>query len=94
MKFPTWNSDLLLIKHSTGVLTSQTYTKQLNRDGELLADAAERAAVSAVFMSKVAYPSEQLLQGWKLLLRNQYHDILIIILAADGVLIGAIRLIA
>jgi len=26
-KFPTWNSDLLLIKHSTGVLSSQAYTK-------------------------------------------------------------------
>jgi alpha-mannosidase len=75
-KFPTWNKDLLLIKHSTGVLTSQAYQKQLNRDGELLADAAERAAVSAAFLNSAAYPTDQLKRAWELLLRNQFHDTL------------------
>lgn len=74
--FPTWNKDLLLIKHSTGVLTSQAYTKQLNRAGELLADAAERAAVSAAFLNGAAYPAGQLQQAWGLVLRNQFHDTL------------------
>ncbi len=75
-KFPTWNSDLLLIKHSTGVLTSQTYIKQLNRDGELLADAAERAAVTAHLLTGSAYPQDTLNQAWGLHLRNQFHDTL------------------
>ena len=75
-KLPTWNRDLLLIKHSTGVLTSQTYTKQLNHKSELLINAAERAAVFSSYLSDVAYPSGQLKDAWKLVLRNQFHDIL------------------
>ena len=75
-KFPTWDSDLLLIKHSTGVLTSQAYTKQINHDAELLINAAERAAVTAAYLSRVAYPTRQLADAWKLVLRNQFHDIL------------------
>ena len=51
-KLPTWEKDLLLIKHSTGVLTSQTYTKQLNHQSELLINAAERAAVSATYLNQ------------------------------------------
>ena len=46
-KFPTWEKDLLLIEHSTGILTSQAYLKKLNRSNELLSDASERAAVAA-----------------------------------------------
>lgn len=76
MNLPTWKKDLLLIKHSTGVLTSQTYTKQLNHKSELLINAAERAAVSASVFSGVGYPAGQLNDAWKLVLRNQFHDIL------------------
>ncbi|MCU0857594.1 MAG: hypothetical protein MUC65_04220, partial [Pontiellaceae bacterium] len=75
-KFPTWNKDLLLIEHSTGVLTSQSYLKQVNRDSELLADAAERAAVSASLLTGAAYPSNALNHAWGLTLRNQFHDTL------------------
>ncbi|MGB0369990.1 MAG: alpha-mannosidase [Opitutales bacterium] len=74
--FPTWSSDLLLTEHSTGTLTSQSYTKKLNRDSELLVDAAERAAVSAKLLVGMAYPEQALDQAWGLLLRNQFHDIL------------------
>jgi len=73
-KFPTWNKDLLLIEHSTGVLTSQAHTKKLNRDAELLADASERAAVSAKLLTGAAYPQEALNHAWGLMLRNQFHD--------------------
>ncbi len=73
-KFPVWNSDLQLIKHSTGVLTSQSYTKKINRDAELLADASERAAVSAHLLAGFNYPSKALNQAWGLVLRNQFHD--------------------
>ncbi len=73
-KFPVWNKDLLLIEHSTGVLTSQAYTKKLNRDAELLADAAERAAVSAHLLTGFDYPQDAINKGWELALRNQFHD--------------------
>lgn len=73
-KFPTWNKDLLLIKHSTGVLTSQAYTKKLNRKAELLADASERAAVAAHLINGAEYPYDMLNNAWGLMLRNQFHD--------------------
>jgi len=73
-KFPTWNSDLLLIKHSTGVLTSQAYTKKLNRRAELLANASERAAVAAHLINAAEYPHKILNEAWGLALRNQFHD--------------------
>lgn len=75
-KFPTHNKDLLLIQHSTGVLTSQAYTKKLNRDAELLADACERASVAAHLVCGANYPYEELNNAWGLVLRNQFHDIL------------------
>ncbi len=75
-KFPTWNKDLLLVKHSTGVLTSQAYTKKLNRKAELLAIASERAAVAALQFNGLAYPYSALNEAWGLVLRNQYHDML------------------
>ncbi len=75
-KFPVWNSDLLLVKHSTGVLTSQAYQKKLNRTAEILADASERAAVTASLLNGAKYPYEQLNSAWGLMLSNQFHDIL------------------
>ncbi len=73
-KFPTWNKDLLLIKHSTGVLSSQAYTKKINRDAEILADASERAAVAAHLLNGAKYPYGALNNAWGLVLRNQFHD--------------------
>ena len=73
-KFPIWNSELQLIKHSTGVLTSQAYTKKINRVAELLADASERAAVSALLLAGFNYPYKALNNAWGLMLRNQFHD--------------------
>ncbi|MCD6354990.1 MAG: alpha-mannosidase [Prolixibacteraceae bacterium] len=73
-KFPTWNKDLLLIKHSTGVLSSQAYTKKLNRDAEILANASERAAVAAHLLNGAEYPYAALNSAWGLMLRNQFHD--------------------
>jgi len=73
-KFPTWNKDLLLIKHSTGVLSSQAYTKKINRDAEILADAGERAAVAAHIFNGAEYPYGTLNNAWGLVLRNQFHD--------------------
>jgi alpha-mannosidase len=74
VKLPTHNKDLLLIQHSTGVLTSQAYTKKLNRDAELLADASERAALAAHLLIGAEYPYGALNHAWGLTLRNQFHD--------------------
>ena len=74
VKLPIWNSELQLIEHSTGVLSSQAYTKKLNRDAELLADASERAAVSALLLTGATYPQQTLNNAWGLMLRNQFHD--------------------
>jgi alpha-mannosidase len=73
-KFPTHNKDLLLIKHSTGVLSSQAYTKKINRDAEILAVTSERAAVAAHLLNGADYPYEALNSAWGLMLRNQFHD--------------------
>lgn len=73
-RFPVWGSELQLIKHSTGVLTSQAYTKKINRDAELLADAGERAAVMAYLLTGSHYPTEALNNARGLMLRNQFHD--------------------
>lgn len=73
-KFPTHNTDLLLIKHSTGVLSSQAYTKKLNRDAEILAVTSECAAVAAHLLNGAEYPYEALNNAWGLMLRNQFHD--------------------
>ncbi len=75
-KLPTWNSDLLLVKHSTGVLTSQAYQKKINRAAEILADASEKAAVTAHLLNGSDYPYEALNYGWGSFLSNQFHDIL------------------
>lgn len=74
LKMPVWNSELQLIKHSTGVLTSQAYTKKINRDAEILGDAAERAAVAAKLFAGSRYPQAELNNAWGLMLRNQFHD--------------------
>ena len=56
------------------MLTSQSYLKKLNRNNELLADASERAAVSANLLNGANYPVNALNQAWGLTLRNQFHD--------------------
>jgi len=46
-RLPRYRGDLLLTEHSAGTLTSQATMKRWNRKNEILADAAERAAVMA-----------------------------------------------
>ncbi|MEN8882513.1 MAG: glycoside hydrolase family 38 C-terminal domain-containing protein [Polaribacter sp.] len=75
-KFPTWEKDLLLVKHSTGVLSSQAYQKRINREAELIAPSAEKAVVTANILNGMAYPKKTLNQAWGLMLSNQFHDIL------------------
>src|SRR5512137_1992776 len=43
-KLPTYSGDLLLIEHSAGSMTSQSYMKRANRKSEALSRSAELSA--------------------------------------------------
>ncbi|MES2462865.1 MAG: alpha-mannosidase, partial [Armatimonadota bacterium] len=75
-KLPVYKGEMLLTEHSAGSVTSQSYMKRWNRQNELLADSAERAAVAAMWLGGPRYPSERLYQAWNLVLGSQMHDIL------------------
>jgi alpha-mannosidase len=71
---PRYKGDLELIEHSAGSLTSQAYHKLWNRKNELLADAAERASVAAMWLGGRVYPLERLNDAWTLVMGGQFHD--------------------
>lgn len=73
---PRYKGELMLTQHSAGSISSQAYMKRWNRKNELLADAAERASVAAMWMGGRAYPAEKLENAWYLVLGSQMHDIL------------------
>lgn len=73
-EYPTWVGELYLELHR-GTLTSQAWTKRNNRKLEFLfRDAELFASIANLFGTP--YPYEELLEGWKKLLTNQFHDIL------------------
>ena len=75
-RLPRYKGDLLLTEHSAGTLTSQAYMKRWNRKNEILADAAERAAVMADWLGGASYPREKINNSWTRVLASQMHDIL------------------
>jgi alpha-mannosidase len=75
-KLPTYSGDLLLIEHSAGSMTSQSFMKRANRKNEALARSSEQAAVMADWLGGATYPFEKLNNSWDLVLGSQFHDIL------------------
>jgi alpha-mannosidase len=75
-KLVSYKGELELTEHSAGSVTSEAYMKRWNRKNELLADAAERAAVAAWWTGARPYPSQKLENAWYLVLGSQMHDIL------------------
>jgi len=75
-RMPRWKGDLELINHSAGSLTSEAYHKRWNRRNEVLADAAEKASLGAVWLGGRAYPQVRLNRAWRLVLGGQFHDIM------------------
>jgi alpha-mannosidase len=73
-RMPRYSGDLELIEHSAGSLTSQAMHKRWNRKNELLADAAERASVAAMWLGARDYPQQRLTDAWTLVLGGQFHD--------------------
>ncbi|MDH5175013.1 MAG: hypothetical protein OEW43_07150, partial [Elusimicrobiota bacterium] len=73
-KLPVWNDELYLEYHR-GTYTSQAKIKELNRKSEALLLSAEKfSSLAKLFGSP--YPQSDLDQAWKILLFNQFHDIL------------------
>jgi len=73
---PVYSGDLLLIEHSAGSMTSQSYMKRLNRKNEILAQSAEQMASMAHYLTNAGYPTEKLNKSWDLVLGSQMHDVL------------------
>lgn len=74
-RLPTWCGELYLEFHR-GTLTSQARNKKYNRKSECLYHDVETLAAIANKETGFAYPKEKLLENWKLILLNQFHDIL------------------
>lgn len=72
----TWDGELYLEYHR-GTYTSHAYNKRMNRKLELYYREAEWLNASAR-VSDADYNQEQdtLTEGWKIILRNQFHDII------------------
>jgi alpha-mannosidase len=70
---PVWAGELYLEKHR-GTFTSQAAAKRANRQGEMALAAAE--LWSTVRPDGAPWPGEDLDGAWKLLLVNQFHDVL------------------
>ena len=75
-KLPVYSGDLLLIEHSAGSLTSQSFMKRMNRKNEILAQSAEQLSSVATSLTGAEYPMTKLNNAWNLVLGSQFHDIL------------------
>jgi alpha-mannosidase len=69
-----YNGELLMTRHGAGCYTSQAAMKRWNRKNEQLADAAERAAVTAAMLGGYTYPKATLREAWVRFLWHQFHD--------------------
>ncbi|HWB53020.1 MAG TPA: glycoside hydrolase family 38 C-terminal domain-containing protein, partial [Tepidisphaeraceae bacterium] len=66
----------LYFEYHRGTYTSQAANKRGNRKSEFLLHDIEFLATLAATSSKLKYPADELLALWKLVLLNQFHDIL------------------
>jgi len=73
-KIPTWNDELYLEYHR-GTATTQSNTKQWNRNNEVLLTNAEKfSSIASLFGDE--YKTNYLREAWQTVLFNQFHDIL------------------
>lgn len=71
----TWDGELYLEYHR-GTYTSQAKNKKDNRELELAYRESEFLHSWMMKIADLSYPSEQINEGWKIILRNQFHDII------------------
>lgn len=76
-RLPTWVGELYFEYHR-GTYTSMARNKRENRKNEYRLMEVELMSVLAELAAKegLEYPTQQLNDMWKLMLRNQFHDIL------------------
>ena len=72
---PVWNGELYLEYHR-GTYTSMARNKRYNRKAEFALQTLETLGVISAFLARDPYPQELLEEEWKVLLVNQFHDIL------------------
>ena len=72
---PRYTGEMELTNHSAGSLTSQAYQKRWLRKEELLADAAEKASITAEWLGAHPYPMQRLNDAWTLVMGGHFHDI-------------------
>ena len=73
---PVWDGELYLEYHR-GTYTSQGASKRANRRAErLYHDAEWTCALADILLKEQKYPAEALNEGWKMILLNQFHDVL------------------
>lgn len=70
-----WMGELYLEFHR-GTYTSQARTKRGNRRSEALLHEAELWATTAAVRVGHAYPHDKLIEAWRIVLLQQFHDIL------------------
>ena len=73
-RLPRYKGELVMTTHGVGCYTSHAAMKRWNRRNELLADAAERAAVAADWLGGLPYPKRELRDSWVRFLWHQFHD--------------------
>lgn len=73
-RLPVHRGDLLLPTHGTGCWTSQAIVKTWNRNCEILAGAAESAAVAASWLGGSRDRAADLANEWTRFLWHQMHD--------------------
>lgn len=74
-KTPRWVGELYLEFHR-GTYTSVAKNKKNNRKSEFAAYTAEQLSVISGILNGNAYPKRELDECWKLILLNQFHDII------------------
>ena len=72
---PSWVGELYLEYHR-GTYTSMARNKRDNRKSELLYRDLEFMSVWCQIDQKQVYPMDRIRDGWEIILRNQFHDIL------------------
>ena len=73
-ELPTWVGELYLEYHR-GTYTSMAINKRYNRKSEFLYQDAEMLSTLSMLLGET-YPQEELREGWRTILLNQFHDII------------------
>jgi alpha-mannosidase len=74
-RWPTWTDELYLELHR-GTYTTHSIIKKMNRVGETIMETLEKMFVIGSINLNHSYPRDEFEKHWKLVLYNQFHDIL------------------